>query len=82
MILRYFKINILSNSQLRKMLILKLTTSKLRNMLILKYFKIEKKFDFEVLQNQGLQSMFTPAQIIKQSSLKLCHPPTLYPNSK
>ena len=24
------------------------------------YFKIEKRFDFEVLQNQALQSMFKP----------------------
>ena len=30
------------------------------------YFKIEKKFNFEVLQNQGLQSMFSHENILNQ----------------
>ena len=56
-ILKYFKINILSTSQLRKMLIWKLSTS---NRGFWSTSKIIKKFDFEVLQNQGLQLMFKP----------------------
>ena len=49
------------------------STSKLRESWILlqnhyfKYFIIEKKFDFEVLQNRTSQSMFTPAPVTSNS---------------